>query len=191
MPQESGFDLINWIYQQGLSPVVVILTAYERFSYAHTAIQLHVHSYLTKPVNTLQLEESLQNAIRERKRRKIYPELFTYNQSEESPKDPIDVITDCIRKNLSSPDLNRQLIADVVHMNQDYISTLFSKKMGISLTNYIIDERLKAARVMLATTDYSLKEISYKTGFPSTSYFHRLFKKNRGVTPQSYRNSSK
>ncbi len=191
LPQESGFDLINWIYQQGLSPVVIILTGHERFSYAHTAIELHVHSYLTKPVDIAQLEHALLSAIKESKRRRMHPELFAFNQNEENLSDPVDIISDCIRRNLSSPDLNRQLIANVVHMNQDYISTLFRKKRGTSLTSFIITERLKAAKIMLATTDYSLQEISYKTGFSSISYFHRQFKKSFGLTPQSYRHKEK
>ena len=72
-------------------------------------------------------------------------------------------------------------------MNPDYISAIFSKKTGESLTSFILRERLKAAKVMLATTDYSLQEISYRTGFSTPSYFQRQFKKSVGITPKKYR----
>ena len=44
---------------------------------------------------------------------------------------------------------------------------------------------------MLATTDYSLQEISYRTGFSTPSYFQRQFKKSVGITPKKYRMDEK
>ena len=92
-----------------------------------------------------------------------------------------------MKRNLSSPDLNRNMIADEIHINMDYMSHQFHKKAGISLSNYIIEERMHEAKKLLVTTDYSLQQISDKTGFSNISYFHRQFKKLSGVTPQQYR----
>lgn len=83
------------------------------------------------------------------------------------------------------------MIAEFVHMNPDYISAIFSKKTGESLTSFILKERLKAAKVMLSTTDYSLQEIGYRTGFSTPSYFQRQFKKSVGITPKQYRMEEK
>lgn len=187
MPRENGFDFIRWIHQKNLNPVVLLLTGHERFDYAHSAIELHVLDYLTKPVDIVYLESALAKAVKESKRRNVYPELFQIYPEEEQQTPTIEIIQDCVRKNLSSPDLNRQLIAKFVHMNPDYISAVFSKKTGESLTSFILKERLKAAKVMLATTDYSLQEIGYRTGFSTPSYFQRQFKKSEGITPKRYR----
>ena len=164
MPKENGFDFIHWLYERNLNPVILLLTGHERFDYAHSAIELHLLDY---------------------------PELFKINRDEEKTETTIEIIQDCVRKNLSSPELNRQLIAEFVHMNPDYISAVFSKKTGESLTCFILKERLKAAKVMLATTDYSLQEISYRTGFSTPSYFQRQFKKSVGITPKKYRMDEK
>ena len=191
MPRENGFDFIHWLHEKNLNPVVLLLTGHEKFDYARSAVKLHVLDYLTKPVDISCLEHALSRAVRESKRRKLYPELFRISPETGSKESTIEIIQDCIRKNLSSPELNRQLIAEFVHMNPDYISSIFSRKTGESLTSFILKERLKAARVMLATTDYSLQEISYRTGFSSPSYFHRQFKKSVGVTPKRYRVNEK
>ena len=191
MPKENGFDFIRWLYKRNLNPVILLLTGHERFDYAHSAIELHLMDYLTKPVDIANLENALAKAVGERKRRKVYPELFKINLEEEKKESTIEIIQDCVRKNLSSPDLNRQMIAEFVHMNPDYISAIFSKKTGESLTGFILKERLKAAKVMLSTTDYSLQEISYRTGFSSPSYFQRQFKKSVGITPKKYRMDEK
>lgn len=191
MPRENGFDFVRWLYEKNLNPVILLLTGHERFDYAHSAIELHVMDYITKPVDIEYLEKALTRAAGESKRRKVYPELFKINRDEETKEPTIEIIQDCVRKNLSSPDLNRQLIAEFVHMNPDYISAVFSKKTGESLTSFILKERLKAAKVMLATTNYSLQEISYRTGFSSPSYFQRQFKKSVGITPKKYRMDEK
>ena len=191
MPKENGFDFIHWLYERNLNHVILLLTGHERFDYAHSAIELHLLDYLTKPVDISHLEKALAKAVGESKRRKVYPELFKINRDEEKTETTIEIIQDCVRKNLSSPELNRQLIAEFVHMNPDYISAVFSKKTGESLTCFILKERLKAAKVMLATTDYSLQEISYRTGFSTPSYFQRQFKKSVGITPKKYRMDEK
>ena len=190
MPQQNGLELIEWIYNLSLNPVVIVLTGHERFDYAHSAIRLRVLDYMTKPIDIEHFEETLSRAVRERTRRKLYPELYTA-QHEENMEDPSEQIITVIRQNLSSPDLNRQLIADVVHMHPDYISNLFHKKTGVSLSNYILNERLKASKVMLVTSDLTLQQISAKAGFSSPTYFHRQFKRSFGITPQQYRRENR
>ena len=191
MPKGNGFDFVRWLHEKNLNPVILLLTGHERFDYAHSAIELHLQEYLTKPVDIASMEIALAKAVKESKRRKVYPELFKLDREEESTETTIELIQACSRKNLSSPDLTRQLIAQFVHMNPDYISAIFSKKSGESLTSFILKERLKAAKVMLATTDYSIQEISYRTGFSTPSYFQRQFKKNEGITPKKYRMDEK
>lgn len=187
MPKENGFDFIRWLHEKRLNPVILLLTGHERFDYAHSAIELHVMDYLTKPLDIVYLENILTKAVKESKRRSLYPELFQINPEELRQKPTIESIQDCVRQNLSSPDMNRQFISEAVHMNPDYISALFSKKTGESLTSFILKERLKAAKVMLSTTDFSLQEIGYRTGFSTPSYFQRQFKKSEGITPKQYR----
>lgn len=191
MPQQNGIELIEWVYQQGVSPVIIMLTGHERFDYAKSAIRLRVLDYLTKPLDIDQLETTLKKAVNERKRHLLYPELYASPMEENDDDDPVGQIIQVIRQNLSSPDLNRQLIADVVHMNPDYISNLFHKKTGVSLSNFILNERLKATNVMLSTTNLTLQQISAKAGFSSPTYFHRQFKRRFGITPQQYRKENR
>ena len=191
LPQQNGIELVEWVYAQGLTPVVVMLTGHERFDYAKSAIRLRVLDYLTKPLDIGQLTDTLKKAVKERKRHLLYPELYASTPEEKGDEDPVELIIEVIRQNLYSPDLNRQLIADVVHMNPDYISNLFHKKTGVSLSNFILNERLKATNVMLATTNLTLQQISAKAGFSSPTYFHRQFKRRFGITPQQYRRENR
>jgi Response regulator containing CheY-like receiver domain and AraC-type DNA-binding domain len=102
----------------------------------------------------------------------------------------VDSVKKYIRANLHSEDLNRNNIAEELHMNSDYLSYLFHKQSGQLLSTYIINERIQSAKKLLLTSDLSLQEIADQTGFSGSSYFHKQFRKITGMTPQQYKNSS-
>lgn len=73
-------------------------------------------------------------------------------------------------------------------MNLDYLSHIFSTKTGASLSSYIMNERMAAAKRLLATTGFSPpQQICDQIGIANVSYFYLQFKKSSGVTPQQYR----
>ncbi|MEL6256927.1 MAG: helix-turn-helix transcriptional regulator, partial [Bacteroidota bacterium] len=61
--------------------------------------------------------------------------------------------------------------------------------LGCGVHDYIIDYRIKEARKLLEDKDLSIKEIAYRTGFTSPSYFSTIFKSKMNVSPTNYRSS--
>lgn len=84
-------------------------------------------------------------------------------------------------------DLNRKDLADRVYLTPDYLSHLFKKETGYSLTNYIIHERIEKAKVLLSKKDMSIRDIASACGFDNVSYFSRQFRSMTGMTPREYR----
>lgn len=78
-------------------------------------------------------------------------------------------------------------IARVVHLNPSYLSTLFSKVMGLTLVGYVNAARIERAKVLLTHTELTIRQISLLLGFSQEIYFYRLFKKQEHVTPSEYR----
>lgn len=189
MPRESGLELVEWMHGNGFHPVILALTGHQRFDYAQTALNLHIFSYLLKPIETSVLEDALQNAILQVDTLQLQhkSKLALEEQKLEEPADLVSTIKAYVQEHLDDPDLNRQRIADEIHINPDYMSHLFHKKAGISLVSYINEQRMNTAKKLLATTKLSLQQISEKVGFSNSSYFHRQFKKSVGITPQQYR----
>ena len=68
-----------------------------------------------------------------------------------------------------------------------YLSRLFKKEMGITLTAYIADLRTKKAAELLKTSMLSVAEIAMYVGYPDSNYFVKVFKKRYGMTPSAYR----
>lgn len=69
------------------------------------------------------------------------------------------------------------------------LSLRFKKELGISIPDYIHQEKIKEAQYLLIHTDYSISEITAFLNYPSQSYFTQIFKKHCGTTPQIFRNS--
>lgn len=189
MPRETGLQLVEWLHENDFHPIVLVLTGHQRFDYAQEALNLHIFSYLLKPIDPDQLMEKLTAAVQAVKKNAWY-EKERLNMEEHlstDTSDPISVIKDYIRSHLSDPDLGRTSITDKIHMNPDYLSHIFSTKTGASLSSYIMDERMAAAKRLLATTSFSPQQICDQVGIANVSYFYRQFKKSSGVTPQQYR----
>lgn len=99
----------------------------------------------------------------------------------------IDKLTGYIRENLNE-DLSRNQLVQLVHVHPDYLSTLFRQKKGMPLSEYITQERIRAAKNLLRTTELPIKEIAIRTGYQSISYFSKQFKRIESITPLAYRN---
>ena len=78
-------------------------------------------------------------------------------------------------------------LASVTNLLPSYLSRIFKKETGYSVSDYILGKKLETAKSMLASSDYQIAEISASLAFPSQSYFTNLLKKDCGMTPREYR----
>ncbi|WP_127533938.1 response regulator [Paenibacillus kobensis] len=84
-------------------------------------------------------------------------------------------------------EITRDELASHVYLNPAYLSRMFKKETGLSLSDAIIQERIQEARRMLEETEYKISDIAEKVGYASLGSFSNLFKRVVGVTPQQYR----
>lgn len=84
-------------------------------------------------------------------------------------------------------ELTREDIAQYVHFHPAYLSRLFRKKTGWSLSEYIVQKRIESAKEMLSHSELKIGYIMNHLGYYNLSHFTRTFKKKTGYTPQQYR----
>ncbi|MCR5593937.1 MAG: AraC family transcriptional regulator [Saccharofermentans sp.] len=94
----------------------------------------------------------------------------------------IDFIRAHIQENLTV-----EQVANALSVNSSYLSKLFKKDMGKSISEYIRDGKIEIAENMLRHLDDSSLEIANYLGFSSQSHFIQVFKKQTGMTPEEYR----
>ncbi len=78
-------------------------------------------------------------------------------------------------------------IAEAVHLNRSYLSTLFKKEVEINLFEYLQQYRLAMAKDLLLQKKISIGQVCEQVGLPDAAYFSKLFKKQYGLTPHDYR----
>lgn len=85
--------------------------------------------------------------------------------------------------------LTLRQVADSVYVSPFYISRMFSRQLGKTMTEYLNSIRIKNACELLKDVEYKVYQVGEMTGIPDAHYFSRIFKKQTGMTPTEYRNS--
>ena len=78
-------------------------------------------------------------------------------------------------------------LAEAVHMSPTHFSRVFKVQTGFSPYDYVVASRLSKAKEYLLTTDMSVAEIAYETGFNSEANFVYCFTNNEGISPGKFR----
>ncbi|MFC4101335.1 response regulator transcription factor [Paenibacillus xanthanilyticus] len=84
-------------------------------------------------------------------------------------------------------DLSLESVAAKFHFNASYFSYLFKLRTGMNFSEYVLDLRIRQAKRMLAQTDAKVAEISERSGFRTPAYFNKMFKREIGLSPKTYR----
>jgi two-component system, response regulator YesN len=99
----------------------------------------------------------------------------------------IDKVKQFIKENISSNKLSREDIANHVYLNPDYLTRLFKKQTGSSISEYLQYERIEYAKKLLMETNQSVSDIAIESGYANFSYFSTIFKKATKLNPMEFR----
>lgn len=88
-----------------------------------------------------------------------------------------------------SENINRDRMAEMVHLSPGYFSNLFRVEVGISFSDYLIQVRIDNAKKLLRRFDLSVEEVSKQCGFNSLAHFSRTFRDRCGIPPLKFRKS--
>lgn len=113
---------------------------------------------------------------------------ITGRQTQESKDESSFVEQVCryIAEHLES-ELRREELANVVHLNPDYLTRLFKKETGKTLKEYVIEQKMQEARSLLRTTSLPISFIAAKVGYVNFSHFSNSYKKVFNKSPQEDR----
>ncbi len=78
-------------------------------------------------------------------------------------------------------------LANNIGYSPNYCSTIFKKHTGLTIIEYLINERVEEAKKLIDENILSLQQISSSLGFDDYNYFSRIFKKTSGYTPSEYK----
>ena len=110
--------------------------------------------------------------------------LATSKQSSANPN--MTMIISYIRQHYMEP-INLTDIANHFHFNPSYLSSFFSAHNDEGFSEYLNRVRVDKAAELLQQAELSISEISERVGYSDQSYFTKVFKKHKSVSPSQYR----
>jgi two-component system response regulator YesN len=84
-------------------------------------------------------------------------------------------------------DLSLAALAEEFYINPVYMSRLYKQTTGYNLSEYITHKRIDNSERLLLNTEMKINQIAKECGYDSAAYFTRVFKKQKGMSPQKFR----
>lgn len=118
--------------------------------------------------------------------RHIVAKASEYARTVEQSDSVFDKASAYIKGNLDQS-LAREEIARHVYLNADYLDRMFKKQAGVSVTEYVVRERMAVAKQLLGKTGLPVHEVALQVGYTNFSHFSRIFRKYADRNPLEYR----
>ncbi|GBF22337.1 MULTISPECIES: substrate-binding domain-containing protein [Arenibacter] len=196
LSDKSGFEICQ-ILKSDLRTShipIILLTALSNKESFIKGLECGADLYLTKPFNYSILTQSIKSLLYNREKLRYY---YTNNihkiDQVHSFGDPeqlfVRQLNQQIKSNLDNTNFSVENLADALNISRVQLYRKVKAMLGISVSDYISNYRLEKAKSMLESTNYSISEIGYATGFSSPNYFSTAFKGKFGVTPGAYKKS--
>ncbi|WP_276165472.1 substrate-binding domain-containing protein [Zobellia alginiliquefaciens] len=196
LPDQNGYELCE-ILKTDLRTShipVILLTALGNKESFIKGLQCGSDLYLTKPFNYSILTQSIKSLLYNREKLRYYYTNNIHNIDQghsfgDAEQSFVRELNHHIKTNLENAEFSVENLAELLNVSRVQLYRKVKAMLGMSISDYISDYRLEKAKSMLQTSNRSISEIAYCTGFSSPNYFSTSFKSKYGVTPGSYKKS--
>jgi len=202
MPGENGLALLRWVRANGKEMECIFLTCHAKFVYAQEAMSLNCQDYILTPAKYEDIGKVIQNVverIENRREGKLYMEYGKNFLKEKErndqengdsakwkPEQMVEMVTEYIMKNITKADLNVENIASCFHFHPVYLNRIFRKEKNVSISQFIIKERMKMAALLLKQGNSNVTEVAEKVGYIHYTNFYNMFRKTYQISPVQY-----
>lgn len=84
-------------------------------------------------------------------------------------------------------EIRRDDLAELVYLNMNYMSRIFKREAGVSISTYLLQKRVEEGKKLLTQSDLPINTVSIYVGYSNFSYFTKMFRENTGYSPLEYR----
>ena len=198
MPRMGGLELATHISSNIPNTDIILLTGYDEFNFARTAIRIGAADYLLKPLRDGELHSILDRLASKRNNSDMNGDL-TKNitlQSQAAVKSDVvagnpNILIQRVRNYIERhycEQISLSEVADLMDVNPTYLSSIFESEQGESYSKYVLRLRIERAALLLRTHPVgNISDIATDVGYLSAKHFISVFKKYYGMTPSEFR----
>ena len=122
---------------------------------------------------------------------RIYTEALKSENAKYMKLTPIfSDITAYIIENVSNPDFSVSALSEKFGISEVHLRRILKSAVGTSPIRYVNSLRLEKAKTLLSESSLKVSDIAIESGFTDSFYFSRLFKKETGLSPASFRKTN-
>jgi len=185
MPLLNGLKVIEETRKLNLKTIFIIISGYDYFRYAQKAVELDVLMYLLKPLKIDEFKACLIRAST------VYQDTVlrsTGTAPENDCSDAISCSIEYIKENYSDKDLSLDKVARKFYLSTSRLSRSIKDRTGLNFSEYLNNYRILISKTLLINEkDKMIVEVSDRVGYSSQHYFSKVFKKETGVSPATFR----
>ncbi len=190
MPKMDGIQMLEALRESGNHVHAILLTAYDDFEYARSALRLGADDYLLKPFRDQELVAAIMR-VRQKVQRisnLTYEDTLPLKKGDKSKY--VMEAMNYIAGHYGDADISITTIANALGVSEGHLSHLFKKETSYTIIAYLTQYRIHTAMKLLRDCRYKVYEVAYMVGYQDVTYFSSTFKKITGIPPSEYQDRS-
>ena len=197
MPFMDGIEFTEIATDRYPDLIIIIMTAIDQFEYARKCVSLPVFEYMLKPMVRAEITKVLEKAKDRLDGMGVnrsdsdgygaYANTWQDQDrgSEDSEKDPVELIRKYLEENYTDSKLNLAFVAQHFGFSASYLSRKFKQETGKNFVEYLTGIRMENAKGY-ARSGSKMFQTAADVGIPDPNYFGRCFKKYTGMSYSDY-----
>ena len=166
---------------------MIILTAYDSFTYAQSALRLGAVDFLLKPFHDGELEQAVRNLQSRMQTSEPVHGIPGLKKGDKS-KYVLEAM-DYIGAHYNDPGITVGSIAQSLGISEGHLSHMFKKETDYTLLNYLTRYRIHKSMELLRDCRRKVYEVAELVGYKDVTYFSATFKKVVGISPSEYQDT--
>lgn len=185
MPHMDGVEMMRCLRERRYKGHIIVLSAYNDFDYARSALRHGAADYLLKPFRDQDLAAAVLR-VRERDEARVstQDDLLALPKGDKS-KYVLQTL-EYIAAHYADTDINITSIARSIGISEGHLSHVFKKETSYTALGYLTQYRIHMARKLLSDCRYKVYEVAGMVGYRDVAYFGATFKKLTGLSPSEY-----
>lgn len=189
MPRMDGIEMLRRLRESGNRAYVIILTAYDSFEYAQSALRLGAVDYLLKPFHDGDLEQAVMNVQKRLAAEEESEEQLVITLKKGDKSRYVLEAMDYIGEHYADPGIGVASIAAHLGISEGHLSHTFKKETDYTLLNYLTRYRIRKAMELLREGRLKVYEVAERVGYRDITHFSSTFKKVTGISPSEYQDT--
>jgi YesN/AraC family two-component response regulator len=199
IPAINGLDAASLVLRAAPDTAVIIVSAYDNFSFAQRALNMGLSGYLLKPIREDEFAAIFGAAI-ERVRSRNLPRGASTPATAELAKSTAEreaageqTAEERLRARIETaiascplPELGLESVAQRLGMSPQHLSRVFKLVFGIKFVDHMAARKIEAAKAILREEELTVEELGRRIGWTDPGHLSRVFRESTGLTPKLY-----